>query len=161
MLLFIVGLFLLCWGPRLIMQVMIKSGLETYSQGAYAAKVIFVLLSAIHSALNPFVYGFMSTNFRNMLWSCCRHRGSPSPGHSIGASTAHQHINPSVAQRLSAVPPSPAPPKESRQNQIKMINISALSQQPVEAINLPPPATVSSTTTTTTRGRRDTQECQL
>ncbi|XP_075677326.1 uncharacterized protein LOC113799853 isoform X2 [Dermatophagoides pteronyssinus] len=47
MLVLIIILFLLCWGPRLIMNVLVKSGLT----------------------LNPFVYGFMSSNFRSMVCS--------------------------------------------------------------------------------------------
>ncbi|KAH9421430.1 hypothetical protein DERP_010567 [Dermatophagoides pteronyssinus] len=69
MLVLIIILFLLCWGPRLIMNVLVKSGLSTYSSWIYNTRVMCNLLSFIHSALNPFVYGFMSSNFRSMVCS--------------------------------------------------------------------------------------------
>ena len=65
MLLFIVVIFHVCWGPRLVMNVMIATGLTNFDQFTYNARVAFYLLSFIHSALNPFVYGFMSSNFRS------------------------------------------------------------------------------------------------
>ncbi|KAF7489732.1 Proteinase-activated receptor 1 [Sarcoptes scabiei] len=68
MLMLIITLFLLCWGPRLIMNVLVKSGLSTYSSWIYNLRVMCNLLSFIHSALNPFVYGFMSSNFRQMVF---------------------------------------------------------------------------------------------
>ncbi|CAG2178945.1 unnamed protein product, partial [Oppiella nova] len=66
MLLLIVILFMLCWGPRLVMNVLIKLGLQSFSHSAYTARIACYLLSFIHSALNPFVYGLMSSNFRRM-----------------------------------------------------------------------------------------------
>lgn len=79
MLVLIVILFLLCWGPRLIMNVLVKLGLRTYSTWIYNTRIICNLLSFVHSALNPFVYGFMSSNFRSMVSAsfrrkccCCR-----------------------------------------------------------------------------------------
>lgn len=74
MLLLIVILFLICWGPRLIMNVAIKLGLESFSNLMYSARVGVYLLSFIHSALNPFVYGLMSSNFRDMILKSCRAR---------------------------------------------------------------------------------------
>ncbi|XP_075589674.1 uncharacterized protein LOC124496288 isoform X2 [Dermatophagoides farinae] len=64
MLLFIVILFHVCWGPRLIFNVIKSTGIGQFDKFAYSARVYFYLLSFIHSALNPFVYGFMSSNFR-------------------------------------------------------------------------------------------------
>lgn len=64
MLLFIVILFNICWGPRLVFNVIKSTGLGNFTNTAYSARVYFYLLSFIHSALNPFVYGFMSSNFR-------------------------------------------------------------------------------------------------
>lgn len=74
MLVLIVALFLLCWGPRLIMNVLVKLGLETYSTWIYNTRIICNLLSFVHSALNPFVYGFMSSNFRAMVCSSLHRR---------------------------------------------------------------------------------------
>lgn len=71
MLLFIVSIFHVCWGPRLIMNVVIAMGLTHYDQYTYSARVACYLLSFIHSALNPFVYGFMSSNFRRMMLQSC------------------------------------------------------------------------------------------
>ena len=77
MLLLIVVLFLLCWGPRLVMMVMIKIGLSQgdFTHSVYTARISFYLLSFIHSALNPFVYGFMSSNFRKMVFNSCHSCG--------------------------------------------------------------------------------------
>ncbi len=71
MLVLIVLLFLLCWGPRLIMNVLIKLGLTSFTHSAYTARIACYLLSFIHSALNPFVYGLMSSNFRKMVCHSC------------------------------------------------------------------------------------------
>lgn len=78
MLIFVVLIFLFCWGPRLIINVVIKFGLQDYNQTIYSARVTCYLLSFIHSALNPFIYGFMSTNFRKMMCSSCSHHGQTS-----------------------------------------------------------------------------------
>ncbi len=74
-------LFLLCWGPRLVMNVLIKLGLQSFSHSAYTARIACYLLSFIHSALNPFVYGFMSTNFRRMICHSCK-KGNRNPSNS-------------------------------------------------------------------------------
>ncbi|KAH9419307.1 hypothetical protein DERP_005814 [Dermatophagoides pteronyssinus] len=74
MLLFIVILFHVCWGPRLIFNVIKSTGIGQFDKFAYSARVYFYLLSFIHSALNPFVYGFMSSNFRRMMMNSCSHR---------------------------------------------------------------------------------------
>ncbi len=83
MLLFIVILFHVCWGPRLIfnvsdflghffkkifntffLQVIKSAGIASFNNLAYNARVYFYLLSFAHSALNPFVYSMCSANFR-------------------------------------------------------------------------------------------------
>lgn len=75
-LLLIVVLFL-CYDPRLVMMVkimvMIKIGLSQrdFTDSVYTARISFYLLSLIHSALNPFVYSFMSSNFRKMVLNSC------------------------------------------------------------------------------------------
>ncbi|RWS19014.1 Galanin receptor type 2-like protein [Leptotrombidium deliense] len=76
MLIFVVVIFLLCWGPRLIMNVIIKMGLNSYTHFTYNARIACSLLSFVHSALNPFIYGFMSSNFRRMLCKTCNKRNS-------------------------------------------------------------------------------------
>ncbi|XP_054166077.1 allatostatin-A receptor-like [Oppia nitens] len=72
MLVLIVMLFMLCWGPRLVINVLIKLGLQSFSHSAYTARIACYLLSFIHSALNPFVYGLMSSNFRQMICHSCK-----------------------------------------------------------------------------------------
>ncbi|GFT21026.1 galanin receptor type 2, partial [Nephila pilipes] len=72
MLILVIILFLLCWGPRLIMHAMIKYGLSDFSEYAYHMRVAVYLLSFTHSAINPIIYGFMSTNFRKMMLQCCK-----------------------------------------------------------------------------------------
>lgn len=76
MLIFVVVIFLVCWGPRLVMNVIIKFGLHSYTQFTYTARVACYLLSFIHSAANPFVYGLMSSNFRRRLCRSCGRGGS-------------------------------------------------------------------------------------
>lgn len=67
MLILIVLLFLICWGPRLTMEVIIKCCLIQFNHITYALRIIFYLLPFIHSGLNPIVYILMSTKFRNQL----------------------------------------------------------------------------------------------
>ncbi|PSN57870.1 hypothetical protein C0J52_05644, partial [Blattella germanica] len=67
MLILVVILFLICWGPRIILQVIIKHNLHTFTQTTYAFKVTFDLLPYIHACMNPFIYSFMSKNFRRAL----------------------------------------------------------------------------------------------
>ncbi|KAI2809847.1 hypothetical protein BLOT_000999 [Blomia tropicalis] len=84
MLLMIVILFLFCWGPRLIFNVFKSAGIEYFNNIAYNARVYFYLLSFIHSALNPFVYGFMSSNFRRMMMNSCNSSQRKSRNHYSG-----------------------------------------------------------------------------
>ncbi|RWS29504.1 G-protein coupled receptor-like protein [Leptotrombidium deliense] len=72
MLILIVVLFLVCWGPRLLMEVIIKCCLDVFNHGTYTLRIIFYLLPFIHSCLNPIVYCFMSTKFRRKIMSCCQ-----------------------------------------------------------------------------------------
>nr|XP_042900361.1 cholecystokinin receptor type A-like [Parasteatoda tepidariorum] len=72
MLILVIILFLMCWGPRLIMHVIIKHGLNSFTDHIYNLRVATYLLSFAHSAINPIIYGFMSTNFRKMMLQCCK-----------------------------------------------------------------------------------------
>ncbi|XP_071039723.1 galanin receptor type 1 [Parasteatoda tepidariorum] len=72
MLILVIILFLVCWGPRLIMHVIIKHGLNSFTDHIYNLRVAAYLLSFAHSAINPIIYGFMSTNFRKMMLQCCK-----------------------------------------------------------------------------------------
>lgn len=71
MLLLVIVLFLVCWGPRLIFQVFVKLGIQGHTSTTYTIRVTSYLLSFVHSALNPFVYGLMSTTFRNIVFKSC------------------------------------------------------------------------------------------
>ncbi|KFM78675.1 Galanin receptor type 2, partial [Stegodyphus mimosarum] len=72
MLILVIALFMICWGPRLIMHVAIKHGLSNFTYHVYNLRVSAYLLSFAHSAINPIIYGFMSTNFRRMMLQCCK-----------------------------------------------------------------------------------------
>ncbi|GIY13848.1 g_PROTEIN_RECEP_F1_2 domain-containing protein [Caerostris darwini] len=72
MLILVIILFLLCCGPRLVMHAMIKHGLNNFTVHMYNMRVAAYLLSFTHSAINPIIYGFMSTNFRKMMLQCCK-----------------------------------------------------------------------------------------
>ncbi|XP_023222808.1 cholecystokinin receptor type A-like [Centruroides sculpturatus] len=67
MLILIVILFLVCWGPRLILDIIKKCCLDVYNHGTYTIRFIFYLLPFVHSCLNPIVYCFMSTKFRKKM----------------------------------------------------------------------------------------------
>lgn len=74
MLIFVVLIFFLCWGPRLVLNILLKFEKDLkieYDHKTYSIRITCYLLSFIHSALNPFIYGFMSSNFRKMMCSSC------------------------------------------------------------------------------------------
>ncbi len=74
MLILVIVLFLFCWGSRLCMEISIKVGLESFSQGIYILRIAINLLPYVHSCLNPFIYSLMSKNFRRSMWRrlhCC------------------------------------------------------------------------------------------
>uniref|UniRef100_T1ITK8 G-protein coupled receptors family 1 profile domain-containing protein n=1 Tax=Strigamia maritima TaxID=126957 RepID=T1ITK8_STRMM len=74
MLILVIVLFLVCWGPRVIMQIFIKHGLALYSPAIYSIRVACMQLPFVHSCLNPIIYSLMSSNFRRMMVrSCTRH----------------------------------------------------------------------------------------
>jgi len=64
MLILVVILFLVCWGLPIIMQVIIKFNLHSFTSEVYKLRVSFNLLPFIHACMNPFIYSFMSKNFR-------------------------------------------------------------------------------------------------
>ncbi|XP_042866741.1 allatostatin-A receptor-like [Penaeus japonicus] len=82
MLIVVVVLFLLCWGPKLVMQMCITLGLRQFNQVFYNFNIVFVLLPFIHCCINPIIYCFMSKNFRRSMkrmfgspWRSCQRRG--------------------------------------------------------------------------------------
>lgn len=70
MLILVVILFLVCWGPRLLMEAMIKCCLSTFNHGTYTLRIISHTLPFVHSCLNPIVYCFMSSKFRRRMLKC-------------------------------------------------------------------------------------------
>lgn len=67
MLILVVVLFLVCWGLPIIMEVIIKFNLHSFTPTVYTLRVTFKLLPFIHACMNPFIYSFMSKNFRRSL----------------------------------------------------------------------------------------------
>ncbi|XP_071118624.1 QRFP-like peptide receptor [Haliotis cracherodii] len=73
MLITIIIVFLLCWGPKLIIRILQRrnSGALWY-QSALITKIVLDCLPYIQSCLNPIIYGFMSRNFRKSMQTACR-----------------------------------------------------------------------------------------
>lgn len=79
MLILIIILFMVCWGPKLILNITLKvaliNGYPIYSPMVYIMRVTFNLIPFVHSCINPIVYSFMSKNFRRsmnrQLGRCC------------------------------------------------------------------------------------------
>ena len=82
MLVSIIMLFTVCWGPSLIDNVLIAFGQVNrlnYGNLKYMRQA-FSLMSYFNSCVNPIVYAFMSKNFRDsfryaLCLCCCRWRG--------------------------------------------------------------------------------------
>uniref|UniRef100_A0A1B6HDW7 G-protein coupled receptors family 1 profile domain-containing protein n=3 Tax=Homalodisca TaxID=139475 RepID=A0A1B6HDW7_9HEMI len=78
MLVLIVVVFVVCWAPILILDVLTAfQVLEEYSTGFLKhVRTTFHLMSYFNSCVNPIIYGFMSKNFRESfqkaLSRCCR-----------------------------------------------------------------------------------------
>ena len=68
MLICVVILFFICWGPRFIMEIIIKSHTITqFNHALYWSRVILFLLPFVHAVINPIIYMIMSKNFRTSL----------------------------------------------------------------------------------------------
>ena len=70
-------LYAICWLPNLVIYMLSKFTPNLFGQGSYFftdAFVISVVLVALNSAMNPFVYALHSTNFRRHIKGalCCR-----------------------------------------------------------------------------------------
>ncbi|XP_076352706.1 allatostatin-A receptor-like [Tachypleus tridentatus] len=73
MLILVVFLFLVCWGPRLVLEIYISHGVQHFNHWIYTARIVFFLLPVVHSCLNPIVYCFMSSNIRRCLFRSLEH----------------------------------------------------------------------------------------
>ena len=72
MLICVVVLFLLCWGPRFIMELLIKMQFSwLYHDHVYIVRTWIFLLPMVHAILNPVVYFIMSRNFRQSVVTKC------------------------------------------------------------------------------------------
>ena len=72
MLICIVIVFLLCWGPRFIMELLMKMQFSwLYYQHVYVIRTVLFLLPMVHAILNPMIYFIMSRNFRNSVVKKC------------------------------------------------------------------------------------------
>lgn len=67
MLISVIVLFLVCWGPRIIMNLVKVVGLNDFSTAIYTLQVVFNILPVLHACMNPIIYSFMSKNFRKAL----------------------------------------------------------------------------------------------
>ena len=72
MLICVVILFLLCWGPRFIFELLMKMQFSwLYYEHVYVIRIILFLLPMVHAILNPVVYFIMNRNFRNSVVKKC------------------------------------------------------------------------------------------
>ncbi|KAI0240061.1 hypothetical protein LSAT2_009242 [Lamellibrachia satsuma] len=73
MLLTIIGIFLFCWGPKLILNIMKrhKLGYILHRDVAFYIMLVIHLLPYIQSCVNPIIYSIMSNNFQRSLRSAC------------------------------------------------------------------------------------------
>ena len=67
MLIVVVILFVLCWGPNMIIEELRGLNIRIFSQEFYAIKNGFTMLQFVHSCINPIIYCFMSKSFRRSM----------------------------------------------------------------------------------------------
>ncbi|XP_071119523.1 QRFP-like peptide receptor [Haliotis cracherodii] len=93
MLVVIIVLFLICWGPKLVIHVMKKLELQAlYSPHVFNLTILLTCLPYVQSCLNPFIYVLMSKSIRKTIMTslpfrlrryclcyCCQYRTSGSP----------------------------------------------------------------------------------
>ncbi len=65
MLICVVLLFLVCWGPRFVMEFLLELHLEAFfSPVVYWVRVALFLLPFVHAVVNPIFYLVLSKNIR-------------------------------------------------------------------------------------------------
>ncbi|XP_040574699.1 galanin receptor type 1 [Lepeophtheirus salmonis] len=68
MLICVVCIFFLCWGPRFTMEIVIKSKtMNLFYPTVYWIRVVIFLLPFIHAGINPIIYIIMSKTFRSSI----------------------------------------------------------------------------------------------
>jgi len=93
MLILVAVLFLVCWGLPIIMEVIIKFDLHSFTRTVYALRVSFNLLPFIHACINPFIYSFMSKNFRRAFRRQLEKMGfRKSSRHGTGSRNCHSSL---------------------------------------------------------------------
>ncbi|XP_076292381.1 QRFP-like peptide receptor isoform X2 [Lasioglossum baleicum] len=89
MLVAVVVLFVICWGPILIDNILTASGYLPHKKGGIHKHLntAFQLMAYFNSCINPIIYGFMSKHFRESFlaaaccrwWICCPRKGYREP----------------------------------------------------------------------------------
>ncbi|KAL4220745.1 hypothetical protein ACF0H5_021139 [Mactra antiquata] len=71
MLITVIVIFLVCWGPKLIFRLIKYSDYGVYTEAHFNLQIALQCLPYIQSCLNPLIYGFMSKNFRRSVVTSC------------------------------------------------------------------------------------------
>ena len=126
MLILVVILFLICWGPRLFMESIIKCCLSAYNHSTYTMRIIFYLLPFVHSCLNPIVYCFMSSKFRRRMLRCFERQCNQSKSNSKIGHNGQANGNYSMKTSASSV---------SRTNATHLTSVSVYTLTSVSPTN--------------------------
>ncbi|XP_076441094.1 cholecystokinin receptor-like [Babylonia areolata] len=158
MLVAVVVLFAVCWGPILINNVLVAFGvLEQLHHGwLKPMRQVFWLMAYLNSSLNPIVYGFMSKNFRdsfrNTVWRCMLRRP---PYKDSGAHIYWRcSFQPMPSALSSARSPSIFSDSEGRHLSVPSVSVHRFSapsihQPPGHHVALPPAGTCTLDNTAT------------
>ncbi|KAH3813908.1 hypothetical protein DPMN_142378 [Dreissena polymorpha] len=73
MLIIVVVVFLICWGPKLIFRILKYSEFRVHmhTQDHFKLQIAITCLPYIQSCMNPLIYCFMSNNFRKSVLQLC------------------------------------------------------------------------------------------
>ena len=147
MLVMVVSLFAICWGPILIDSILTSFGyLDAYNYGALKyTRPIMALMSYANSCINPIVYAFMSANFRNsfrralspVLPQRMRHCQQRSPTYGYrNDMTSYTNIPSVVVTEPSKISPTPSKRFKSKANTRTTILKGSLTETKIELIEL-------------------------